>query len=470
MIGFLLIGLLTPFLVCFVVLSLTLFPRRTSLSLFLLKASLSVGLGIGFSSVAFLLVLLDGGPSAQHQAWLVGLPSTAAVLAGIAQRNRSYGVGEDCPAPRDADEGPYLRWIGVLFWFSLVFMLGESLVLVHHFPHGAWDAWAGWNLRARFLLRGGENWLDLAQLSAFFVPWYPLLVPAFIAECWCFLGHDTWLVPPLVGLLYTLATVGLVAAGLTVLRSCWWGGLGGLVLTSSSLFVLSGTWQTADAPVAFYMTATVLCFCLVPRFPRVESRLVLLAGVMAGFAAWTKREGLAFLVCVSAARLLFSERGLEWRRRSKDLLRFLVGALPGLLALAAFEIAVHNANPDRVWKTPDLAAEARIWDPGRWAEVIDLTGREVLAFGNWILPSFLVFLLLIGLGSTPAFRPALRSMLASLAFLFAVYLIYFFLSPDVLEWHAKSTVVRLFGQIWPSLVFLGMMAGRKLEKAESGAT
>src|SRR5207237_5909321 len=52
-------------------------------------------------------------------------------------------------------------------WPLMVLFVGSVVVcvmaLVHQAlaaPHGAWDAWAIWNLRARFLFLGGVHWRD----------------------------------------------------------------------------------------------------------------------------------------------------------------------------------------------------------------------------------------------------------------------------------------------------------------------
>jgi hypothetical protein len=52
-------------------------------------------------------------------------------------------------------------------------------------PHGNWDAWAIWNLRARFLIHGGnvaQRAWSPALISSH--PEYPLLVSGFVARCW----------------------------------------------------------------------------------------------------------------------------------------------------------------------------------------------------------------------------------------------------------------------------------------------
>ena len=62
------------------------------------------------------------------------------------------------------------------------------------YPHGEWDAWAQWNLRARFFARGLADgaWRDaFAPVLAWSHPDYPPLVPSSIARLWIYAGRET---------------------------------------------------------------------------------------------------------------------------------------------------------------------------------------------------------------------------------------------------------------------------------------
>jgi len=53
-------------------------------------------------------------------------------------------------------------------------------------PHGAWDAWAIWNLRARFLAGPGDAWrAAFDDALAWSHTDYPLLLPATVARAGC---------------------------------------------------------------------------------------------------------------------------------------------------------------------------------------------------------------------------------------------------------------------------------------------
>ena len=95
-------------------------------------------------------------------------------------------------------------------------------------PHGEWDAWAVWNLKARFLLRGAEDWTALFS-PALPHPGYPLMLPGTVARLWMWLGTETPATGAWVAATFTYATpvvsTGAVAAlrgwGPELLTGCW---------------------------------------------------------------------------------------------------------------------------------------------------------------------------------------------------------------------------------------------------------
>ncbi len=80
--------------------------------------------------------------------------------------------------------------------------------------------------------------------------------------------------------------------------------LGATVLLATPFLIEQGTTQCADVPLGFFFLSSLVLLCLHEEQPRGSFGLTALAGMMAGFAAWTKNEGLLFLCIVIAARLL----------------------------------------------------------------------------------------------------------------------------------------------------------------------
>jgi hypothetical protein len=236
---------------------------------------------------------------------MIGPPATGYVVTEIALfaaltaicllvRRRFDG------APTPATPAPANRLLRRALMGCLALLVVSSLVAFvvrwSAEPHGHWDAFSIWNLRARFLYRGGTHWQDGSSPALDWShPDYPLLIPASVARAWTFLGHESTLAPALIGLLFTLATAGLLGAVIAALRSPAQGVLAALVLLGARVFLMIGFWQIADVPLAFFMLATVGLLCLHDRTSTAGKGGLILAGMMAGFAAWTKNEGLLFL-------------------------------------------------------------------------------------------------------------------------------------------------------------------------------
>ena len=75
--------------------------------------------------------------------------------------------------------------------------------------------------------------------------------------------------------------------------------LAGLVLLGTPVFVYEGPREAADLTLAFFVLATVILFFLYQR--KQKPILLALAGFASGLAAWTKNEGLLFILAVCMA-------------------------------------------------------------------------------------------------------------------------------------------------------------------------
>ena len=181
-------------------------------------------------------------------------------------------------------------------------------------PHGNWDAWAIWNLRARYLGAdpplAARAWSPV--LSASTHPEYPLLISSFIGRCWAFGRSLTTAVPATVSGVFFLALLALVGGSVAALRGPTLGLLAALSLAATPAVLHEVPAEYADVPLACYM-AGAIAFALLDR--------PVLAGILAGLAAWT-RTGVLFLAVFLAATALF-------RRRAA--VRVMAGAMPAVV-------------------------------------------------------------------------------------------------------------------------------------------
>lgn len=426
--------------------------------------SLSIGFGLGiFSTVFFVWRAVGVGSLAT-----LDLVIFVLLLGGFPL----FRARATPTAKQEVDGPPWLhRILTAAFLIALCAALYSDILRMLVHPHGdGWDSFAIWNLHARFLFRGGLHWRDgFTTLIPWSHPDYPLLLPAAIAHFWTYLGHDDPAVPATISLLVTLGTVGLLFSALWILRGRAAAMLGGLTLLTTPFFIEQGAAQYADIPLAFFTLATIVLLCVNDEDSRKglkSHRMLVLAGLAAGFAAWTKNEGLLFLGAMLAGRLLVLTRlntspapPQPSREHWLDLTVLMAGIAPLALVIAWFK---HSAAPPGDLLSDSATMLHKMLDPARYWAVIQWYAKGFLRFGDWQwLPGTLLLIAWYFAagkeedGETgPGFRSSLLALVLTLTGYFAVYVI----TPYDIYWHLRFSLPRLFLQLWPSTIFLFFLA------------
>jgi hypothetical protein len=279
-----------------------------------------------------------------------------------------------------------------------------------------------------------------------------LLIPASVARCWVYLGRETTTAPALLAFAFTLATVGLLVSALASLRGRVQGLLGGLVVLSAPLLFEWGSMQCADIPLAYYFLATTVALAMGDRAPALSSRWATLAGMMAGFAAWTKNEGLLFLAAVLAARLAVVVRSMGWRRYRAEAAGFALGLAPVLAVVMYFKVRFSPPN--------DLLADqglnslaAKLADPSRYALVGRAIAGEISGLGSGAIAWLAAYRLLLGGKPRRPGEPGGGFAVLIPALLLAGYFLVYIVTPRHLPWHLQWSLSRLIIQLWPLSVF-----------------
>jgi hypothetical protein len=462
----------------------------------LLKASLTVPFGLGVFSVVFFLAQIAG----IRKLLAVDLVTLAGLLAALMlRRGRAgpFGAGPQGLKPSSIDlaggstkAAPFPgsnfapnrgakatknnpAWLEPVvsagFFVSVGAALYSAVLRMLAHPHGnGWDAFAIWNLHARFLFLGaglgGEHWRDgYSTLIAWSHPDYPLLLPGAIAHFWSCLGRNDPAVPAIIGFLFAFSTVGLLCVTLSMLRGRRCALLAGMALLSTPTFIDLGTWQYADVPLSFFFLATVAFLCLHDERVRTDSRsagFLALGGLSAGFAAWTKNEGLLFL-CAIVFAVVWRMR-VERRREGSaeggvhSLVPLLLAMVPMVVVIVYFKRFV--APPGDLFSDPSTMLH-KVLDPARYWAVIQWYASELFRFGHWlVVPGTLLLAgVYVAMGKTgerlrhgAGFRASMAALALTLAGYFAIYL----LTPLDIYWHLRFSLDRLFLQVWPSAIFL----------------
>ena len=453
----------------FVLVSLCWPVRESIASDLFVKSVISVGVGLGVSSGVFFLCLFIG-TSVIHLALLEVMLFCALLMILLTSGAKHKAALSGAPSVEPLSQTIVDSTVSWLAPLAFVFAFGSSLysflTLSLRNPHGAWDAWAIWNSRARFLFRAGDQWRDaFSPLLAWSHPDYPLLLPASVARLWSYAGSESQAAPVILALSFTFATVGLIVSSLFTLRGRNQGFLAGMVLVSTPFFVEHGASQYADVPLGFFYLATIVLFCMQDRVLQGSGRLAILAGITAGLAAWTKNEGLLFLVSIAAARFAAITHSGGWKAPRKQMIQFAVGAAPIIAIIIFFKAHVGGSSDIFV---PPGSIVGRLIEFHRYSLVFEWLLGKMLVFGAWIFPLAPVlglYLLLFGTRIDGKDRPSILTAIPALCMTLIGYSLVYVIGPRDLQWWLQTSLNRLLLQLWPSAVFIFFLIVKAPEEA-----
>jgi hypothetical protein len=457
--------------------------RKPAFSDYLFRASLSVGFGVGVFSVVFFLSLLAGGT---HLLLIDFGVLGLLLIALFGRRTQSAGASLAAP-PEPTSEQP--RWSGRAITMGFAMALGcalySAVLRILACPHGyGWDAFSIWNLHARFLFLGGAHWRDgFTPLLPGSHPDYPLLLPAGVAHFWSYLGYDDPAVSAVISFLFTFSTVGLLFAGLSLIRGRMSAMLGATTLLATPAFIEQGTSQYADIPLSFFILASIALLCLRddlaqkdPAQAKLYSGLLALAGLAAGCAGWTKNEGLLFLCALLLARSLTLLRRPAPRGNSisgaRRIAPLVVATIPALLLIAFFK---HFLAPAGDLFSGSASTLHKLLDGSRYWAIFRWYLKGFFRFGGWLLLPGTVLLIAYyaAAGKKEHAEPqiGMRTSMLTLALTFAGYFTVYLVTPYDIYWHLRFSLMRLFLQLWPSAIFLFFLIVKTSEgEASKGET
>jgi hypothetical protein len=431
-------------------------PYRLSLHNAWLLA-LGAGLGVGITSSLYFICLALAGPNVTVLASVEGAVLLAALALGILakQRNEFLTWGEG-PAPP--------VYLTVLLLLAAVLAVGIFISGSLYKPHGEWDAWSIWNLRARFLFRAGDSWRDaFSNLIPWSHPDYPLLIPGIVSMSWTLTHMESTAAPIATAFLFTFGAVGLLICTLGVLRGKTQSFVAGILLLGTVSFIQIGSYQYADIPISFYFLASLSLLCLQDRYP-LDSRFTILAGFAAGLGAWTKNEGWLFIVALILARGVAIVRYGNRSSLVPQFLRLAAGLIAPLAVVAFFKLQFAPKN-DLLSTSPTDMLKHLI-DIGRWITVTVGMVGNLFKIGTFLIPIVLVLALywyLVRFKVEERDRLSLGTVVMAVAFMLAGNFAVYILLPADVEWQVRTSVERLLLQLWPPALLAFFLAASPLQ-------
>ena len=462
----LLISLCVPIATAFFIVNMA-WPEKDSFkSEFAVKTCLSIGLGLGLSSWLFFTCLVLFGAVTNYFIWFDLILVIIFLILFLSKKKNAFtsNLKPEFPS-QDRKCFNYFLYAGFII-LSLIAII-SFVHRVLNDPHGSWDAWNIYNLGARFIYRGSAEWTSaFSNPYGWSLPDYPLLIQGNVARTWSYVGHETLMAPVLQAFLFTSATVILTVFSVSRLQSKNQGLIAGMVLLGTPFFIYNGSSLIADVPVGFYILATVVMYCLIDEGDKKKPGLVLLCGVMAGFAAWTKNEGLLLIISIYCARFIVITLKKGPGAFIKEAAIFTIGLTPVLIIIAYFKFQL--ASPNIVYLKDQLASPVTLIFNQDFNVLLNsltdiskyiMIGKTFLIkfyeLEKWMLIVFPVFILLMGRSDKKRNNPGIYTSLLILMIMICGYFTVFLVYPlDNLEWLLETTAKRLLLQILPSLIFV----------------
>ena len=427
----------------------------------LIVLSLGFIIGLGTSSVIFFIAsLLSPRP-----VMIGGAVEVAATVAlwlrnGSFKRSRASSAESDhnMSAAPQATHPVDRSWVEWVLAFAFVQAAVIAMVVAWRAylaePLGGWDAWTIWNLHARIMFRAGTSWPELLNASqlSWTHPDYPRLLSASVARGWAWGGREPASVAALVSVGFAAATIGLLVGAVAKVRGRIAALGGGLVLLATPFFVTFAPNQHADIPLGSFMLGAVVLGILAHGMPRARGWWAL-AGACAGFAAWTKNEGLLFAMVFAAIAGMQS-----WRARSWAIGASVLGGLAiALLPVIYFKLQLAPTN-DLV-SGPLGPRLTQLFDPARHATILSSLWRDLRGFGEWRIGPWVALAWPFALWRwRPRPGGSVGMVLAVAGLMLAGYYGVYLLTPHTLAWHLDTSLVRLLLQLWPLAIFAWCLA------------
>lgn len=427
----------------------------------LAAAPAAAGISLGLSSALWSTLVFSGirSPATlsalDFAAWLIVL---AAGLVTTRRRGATRVRGNHPGHHQDRSERLATIAAVLLVVTVAAVALASFAAASAVYPHGEWDAWAQWNLRARFFFRGlsDGSWREaFAPILAWSHADYPPLVPAAVARLWTYANRETVAAPITLAASFAACTVSAAGASAARERGAARGCLTAAVVLACPSFVRYAASQCADIALGFFMLAAFVAWSLAGQ----RRAWLCLAGLSAALAAWTKNEGVAFLalflVVVMIERLWTS----GWTG-FKDLTPLIAGAAPVVLLVIVFKQAF--APPSYFVAEQSLGqAVARLLDGGRISFVVTAMARELWLAGATVvgvIPFLGAFAAVRGVrGPAPA---AARAAVPAMACMTAIYVLAYLVTPKDLAWQVNTSLDRVVVQLVPTIAWAVMTISR----------
>lgn len=356
----------------------------------------------------------------------------------------------------------------VLLGILVLVTIGYTLLMLSEesraCPVGAVDAWAMWNVKARFLARGEENWLRFLDDDSLMSHLdYPLGLSAMVAAGWEITNSEPYIWPKALNIMMLICGIMTVFACLWLIKGLEAGLIAAVALLACPYWTRLTLHQLADIPLSTYYL--ISCTLLYISGHRSSTRIRLIQeqrirpiticfGLAIGLAAWVKNEGLLFMIVSSVVFVGKHLKELGWRNAASEAGSIFIGSvLPLTAVLSIKQIAPHGndlisnrslseifmllSDSQRWW-----LVLSQFWTTIKQAYIYTWTGLLILVIcwrsscrsltvnSGWMSICLVLFIVLIGI------------------------ILVYITTPHDLKWHLEMSNDRVIAQVSPIVTLM----------------
>ena len=202
-------------------------------------------------------------------------------------------------------------------------------------------------------------------------------------------------------------------------------------------------------PLCFFILSTVVLICLYAA--QEKSGLLVLAGLTAGLAAWTKNEGDLFVVAILAGMLLAFIKP-DARR---PLGAFLAGLAVPLAIVLYFKLVLAPAND--ILGSGTSGFIQRVFEWQRHLVILRSSLAQLLAIGGTavsVVPILAAYALIFGFSRVNRFKRAYWTILATVVVQAIGYYGIYLITPHPIRWQLQFSLWRVVFHMYLPLIFL----------------
>jgi hypothetical protein len=314
---------------------------------------------------------------------------------------------------------------------GLVVLTNKSYYIAER--NGTWDAWAIWNLHAKYLACP-DHWKNMFLNTRFAHPDYPLSLSSTIAFFSRLAGGFNELISFGVHFLITLSIPTLIFLVLRK-RSIIFSGLAMILIATNEFYITQGTYQLADTMLALFF----LCAIISINHHEEDRRMLVLSAFFLGCCMWTKNEGvvLAFIFTLFHLPQFFTKGRLKYTA---------IGFALPLLIWLLFKLLYAPGND--LLDAQSRSTLVLLSDKSRYKLIYDYLKNNLQYFKDLQWGVSIYALLCVWRRQYP------DKQIVMIFVCLLAYMMIYVVTPYALDWHLHTSQSRLMHQLMPALMYL----------------